>query len=394
MFLGAKLNCLRCLRVLFVCLITLLAGCLRAEEQTIVWPDRRDSGDVEVCADYFIYPVTKYPFSLVVWQWRKGTIQKAYEIPCDKEITSAAIFAPNMWVCDLYAPKHEGEFCVFDTILRKWGYRWKPPKDWHVALGRGSWSGNHVAVWSQPENYSFEPRNQIRFGLVAADGKSLNWAVTIKTDNAPDLAESWKITNDVVPSNDGRYIGVPGWKRGILMVDVTQKKPKWVASSEYKPGAEVSAEKSAVSWSRLPLDELDATDLVFSPDSRLVYVGSSTGLVYGMKTETGEVVNRWWATLSNENEPSHYITRVAVSPDGRFVAAGTVPNGLVFLFFTKDGHRYTFKHNRPIGIDLLSFSPDSKRLAAYAAGEINIWKLPELDNGKDKRNGKGDSHHN
>jgi WD40 repeat protein len=337
---------------------------------------------VEVCADCFFYPVCKEPFSLVVWQWRKNTIQKAYEIPCDKEVTSAAVFAPDMWLCRLYAPKHEGEFCVLDAISSKWGFRWKSPKDWHVALGRGSWNGKHIAVWCQPENYSHEPRNQIRFGLVAADGKSFNWAVTIRTDNLPNLAESWKGTNDVIPSNDGRYIGVPGWKRGVLMVDVTQKKPIWAASSEYEPGAQSGSEESAVSWSRIPLAELGATDLVFSPDSKLIYAGGNTGLVYGMKTETGEVVSRWWATLSNENEPGHYITRVAVSPDGRFIAAGTVPNGLIFLFSTKDGHRYTFKHNRPISIDLLSFSPDSKRLASYAAGELKIWKLPEL--GKDK----------
>ena len=157
----------------------------------------------------------------------------------------------------------------------------------------------------------------------------------------------------VVPSDDGAYIGVAGWKNGVLMIDVTAQKVLW----KIKPD-----------W------EADANDLAFTPDGKLIYAGGTTGLVYGTRTETGEIVSQWWATLSGTSEYGHYIGALAVSRDGKFVAAGTVPNGLVFLFSTKDGHRYTLKHGRPIGIDLLSFSPDSTRLATYGAGEIKIWE--------------------
>ena len=64
----------------------------------------------------------------------------------------------------------------------------------------------------------------------------------------------------------------------------------------------------------------------------------------------------------------------------RYVAAGTVPKALVFLYSTKDGQRRIINHGSPATIDFASFSPDSKRLATYAANyakEIKIWKLPE-----------------
>lgn len=367
-------RCQTLFRVLLVCLVGSLAGCSQSSEQTIVWPDRHDDvGDTGVSGDCFYYPVCTTPSSLVVWQWRGDTIQRACEMQCDKEVTSAATFAPNRWVCHLYAPKHESELCVFDADSERCEYRWKPPHDWHVSLGRGSPIGNRVAVWCQPENYSHEPHNQVRFGMLTADGKSFDWAVTLSSDSS-NPAESWKVTDRVVPSNDGKYIGVPGWMGGVLVIDVTQKKPLWVASSHYKPEA---CEQSGVPWDRIPFEECDATDLAFAPDGKLVYVGGGMGLVYGMKSETGEIVSQWWATLSGTSEAGHRITSVAVSPDGAFVAAGTVPNGMIFLFSAKNGRRCTFKHNRPIAIDHLSFSPDSKRLATYGAGEIKIWKMPE-----------------
>jgi len=86
-------------------------------------------------------------------------------------------------------------------------------------------------------------------------------------------------------------------------------------------------------------------------------------------------VNRWFATPSGREESGRPIMTVSMSPDGRFVAAGTGPEGDVYLFFTSDGHRRVLKHGGST-ILMASFSPDSKRLASYAGGEIKIWKMP------------------
>jgi WD40 repeat protein len=136
------------------------------------------------------------------------------------------------------------------------------------------------------------------------------------------------------------------------------------------------SKKPKVPWKEVPFEEVDTQNLAFTPDSKLIYAGGTTGLVYGMKVKTGEVVSRWWATRSGQEEHGHQISTISVSPDGRFVAAGTGPEGHVYLFSTKDGQRRILKHGRST-ILITSFSPDSKRLASYAAGQIKIWKLPE-----------------
>jgi WD40 repeat protein len=210
--------------------------------------------------------------------------------------------------------------------------------------------------------------------LLAPDGKAFDWVATVSTGSA-DLAGT--TIHQVVPSDDGAYIAVTGWKNGVLMIDVDQRRAVWAASWQYQPKVRRSASSLNVQVKEVPFDEVDANDASFTPDSKLIYVGGSIGWVYGMKVATGEVVSRWGTALRNESEDGHYIRRVSVSPDGKFVAAGTVPHGLVFLYSTRDGHRCILKHVDCKGIELLSFSPDATRLATYAARQIKIWKVTD-----------------
>jgi hypothetical protein len=348
-----------------------LIGFSQAQEQTIYWPEKRDSGDVGVSADCFFYPVNKEPFSLEIWQWTGNTIKSAHSIQLDKELMSfsAAIYSPNKWICQLYDEELGTAFCLADPKSGKITNHWRYASG-SVRLGRGSQNGKYVAAW---DDKSFE-KDIVRFGLVSADALSFAWAVTVQADGA----QTWKITNSVVPSNNGQFIGVAGWEWGVLMIDVAQKKPIWEASCQYKPVMREASKKPKATWKEIPLDEVGTNDLAFTPDNKLIYAGGATGLLYGMKTDTGKIVSQWWASPSDKEEYGHRIRTVAVSPDGNYVAAGTVPNGLTYLFSTKDGHRYTIKDGRDVGIDLLSFSPDSKRLATYGAGKIKIWKIADV----------------
>ena len=71
------------------------------------------------------------------------------------------------------------------------------------------------------------------------------------------------------------------------------------------------------------------------------------------------------------------ISKVAASPDGRFVAAGTGPMGLVYLWSAQSGKRLKVFGHGGSTILILSFSPDSKALASVASGMIKVWRLPE-----------------
>ena len=131
-----------------------------------------------------------------------------------------------------------------------------------------------------------------------------------------------------------------------------------------------------VLWQKRPQREVCFTDIAFAPDNKLVYAGGTEGCVYGMKVTDGQIVSEWFASPTGESEYGHRITTISVSPDGRFVAAGTGSEGHVYLFSTKDGKRHILNHGGST-ILVTSFSPDSKRLASFAAGQIKIWKLPE-----------------
>ena len=348
-------------RIAAICLLAVMAGCPESfchllgetPEQSISWPSRRGSGEVRASGNFIYKAFHSDSPALEVWQWSGNNIKKTYGIQIDTHVMSAAVCSNDLWICDLYDKQdHRGVFYIGSLKSEEVIHRWKPPHDWHIQLCQGSRNGRYVAAWCQPENYSREPHDKVRFGLLTPDGKAFDWDATLTKEPGDSPGA---MIHHVVPSDDGAYIGVAGWKNGVVMIDVTAKEVLWKIKPEW---------------------EVDTNDLAFTPDSKLIYAGGTTGLVYGMKVKTGEVVSRWWATLSGDSEYGHYIDTVSVSPDGKFVAAGTIPNGLVFLFSTKDGQRYILKHGGS-GVYITSFSPDSKRLATYGAGQIKIWKLPE-----------------
>jgi WD40 repeat protein len=241
-----------------------------------------------------------------------------------------------------------------------------------ICFGQGSRNGKYLAAWSHTNPYT------THLGLVAANGESIQWIIEPK-GNKP-MGMSGGCTGNFVPSEDGKYIAMACGKHGVLMVDVVNKKILWVAC--YLP------EKRNSSWNEVPLDPGSVNSVAFTPDGKMIYIGGSGAVVLGLKADTGEVVSRWDTPAPVHEERPHSIFTMAASPDGRFMAAGTDHNGFVFLFSTKDGQRHVLNRNGTREMDLVTFSPDSKRLAActgnfdyfrkyHATKEIKIWKLPD-----------------
>jgi WD40 repeat protein len=311
---------------------------------------------------------------LSIWKWTNGSVELSHGIQLDirDDILSMAILSSSYWLSKVYnAQDRQADYCLRNLKSQKVIARWPQPRDWFSNFGRkGSQNGKHWAVSAVKEATEYGQPDTMRFGLIAPDGKTFDWAVTIKGDSScfPELSPP------LVPSDDGSFIGIAGWKNGVLMMDVANKKVLWTANGENKP--DMTAGNDADAWRPMPLDEINTRDIAFSPDSKIVYAGGTTGCVYALKVKTGEVVSKWWATPTSEQINGYRISTISVSPDGRFVAAGTGPTGDVYLFSTKDGERRILKHGGST-ILITSFSPDSKRLATFATGQIKIWKLPE-----------------
>jgi WD40 repeat protein len=346
------------------CLISL--GCAEDDllERTIKWPAKELDVASLGASGVSIFAVSKNPKSLEVWQWSDKTIAKRYQTAVAEETLSVAIAGDNTWISHLWDRKTEqADLSVGDLRTGRTSGRWRLSRDWYTPLGQTSANGKHVAVWATPESNSpLQPEDGAiaRIGLVSAKAETVEWAALLTSKRTGPEA----MIRRVVPSDDGSHVAVAGWENGVAMVDTRKKRVAWIIK---------------------PRGERAVKGVAFTPDSKMIYAGGATGALYGMKAETGELVSTWWANPSgDDSEYWHEITTVSVSPDGRFVAVGTVPDGLVFVYSTKDTRRRLLHPCGPKGglVDFLSFSPDSNRLATQADRQLKVWNLSEKTAGR------------
>jgi WD40 repeat protein len=363
-------------RVCLGVLVVLLAGCRipvgRAGEespvQQITWRGDDNEWLQWGASGSSIFATSANPTVVDVWQWAGTTMKNRWKQPVGDGTLAIGLLSADEWISDFFdADRKLSYFCIGDFKSGKIINRRLAQEYLIVELGCGSRNGRYLAAWAQKYG---KAADEIKFGLVTQDGKGFDWKVSL-TLNSSECAKA--MVHGVVPSDSGDYIAVAGWKNGVLLADLKNKKIVWVASPEYAAAMPVPTRHP---WKTIPLLEIDTKDVAFAPDNKTIYAGGAMGCVYGMDVRTGKIVSKWWATETDKLENGHRISTVSVSPDGRFVAAGTGPEGQVYLFSTKDGKRRILNHGGST-ILITSFSPDSKRLASFAAGQIKIWKLPD-----------------
>jgi len=165
--------------------------------------------------------------------------------------------------------------------------------------------------------------------------------------------------NDIGVSNDGSLIAAVGGKGGgwVLVADVQSRK---------------------ILWERTIADAREFNNVVFSPDGEIVYASEPGRSVYAFEVATEKLVKKFemdkYKTPPNNPQT---ISCIALSADGRLLAAATAPASRVCIWDTK-------KETKALVINLgqfdtgdISFSPDSSLLATVSLGgsSIKIWKL-------------------
>nr|CAI78894.1 serine/threonine protein kinase [uncultured bacterium] len=137
----------------------------------------------------------------------------------------------------------------------------------------------------------------------------------------------------------------------------------------------------------IPAERAHAQCVCFSPAGSQVYIGGADGRIrmWSFERAAGKIAERPSTVLELEAGP---VTRVAASPDGHRLAAGT-ETGVVYVFnvSSANGLQQIFRQGGLGEVTDLAFSAESERLAASAKGAgangqerpggVWIWRLDD-----------------
>jgi hypothetical protein len=228
--------------------------------------------------------------------------------------------------------------------------KWEPPAGWgyeHIGISRNR-AYAAITLTDSDANPAQNPPG-FRVGLLNIATKELRWVVEHKS-------RIYGAIRQIAVSEDGKYIAMPGWDNGVALVDTQARKVEWV---------------------KLPSGAVSFGYALFSSDGlRLYAADAGGGCVYAFETKTGTVIRQWYATETGKSIYGHRISCLAISPDDAWIAAGTGPEGQVFLFSiaSSDSKPILLPHGLSTLL-IVSFSPDSKHLASVAKGRIKIWAV-------------------
>lgn len=296
---------------------------------------------------------------LDVWKWQGTTLDEPTEI---KLPSSLAVSCFGEGLC-LYwpVPRTHPESVEVMRVEQKAAPRsLRTPEQWYCGFSGPSRNGRFLALGvvedgpACPGHDYDHPR--VKIGLLNEKAEEIQWVTTL----VGKRAGADGTIGSIVPSDDAAYVAVGGWDNSVLMVDVAAGQEIWTK----RPGRNQPA------------------CVGFSPDSKIVYAGGVEGAVFAMDVKTGAVLHQWYATTSGQREQGHEITCLAVSPDGRWVAAGTGPEGQVFVGSAAEGKLAAVLDHGMGTVLIVHFSPDSQALASWVPGTLKVWKVSQWDDGR------------
>ncbi len=292
-----------------------------------------------------MYGVTLEPEILRTWRWENASLRTVdQQVP--GKCMDYALLADDLCLvnCDPDPPNDYNPWTLVlrdmrtDAILQQW----PPPEDWSVDNTGASQSGQFAAI-----SLGEVPGEDYKIGVLNVSRREMRWI------QMPDV-HSYYSVRQLAVSDDGAHVAVGGWNNGVAMIDVSGE---------------------TVRWAKRPQSAISMVYVAFAPDARTIYAGGGEGRVYGLDVQTGDVKSRWFATKSGNRVYGHRISCLAVSPDGRYVAAGTGPEGQAFVWDTTADDRPRMFNHGMTTLWVVSFSPDSRYLATFAGGWIKTWDL-------------------
>ena len=328
-------------------------GHVQSESQVLDWRSHGGKGFHEWgCGGGFVYATSGDPDILDTWAWKNGSLARQSERKIPKNSLNIVRVEEGV-IAHFWNDDRIG----FDGMLEEGQdtakKQWPVAKGWYTTLMQPSSNGKYVGVvWGQ------DPRDMPRadfdhertkIGIIGPERKKVIWAKTLVGKDGSYNS----IVATAIPSDDGNYIAVAGYSNMLAMVDVRERKHL---------------------WTRRPTGEVSLQLAVFSPDSSIVYTGGTSAAVYALDVKSGELLDKWWASPTGKEEYGHRISCIAASPDGRWVAAGTGPQGLVFVGSTATSKLTATLNHGGSTVALVQFSPDSEALASFVPGSLKVWK--------------------
>lgn len=159
---------------------------------------------------------------------------------------------------------------------------------------------------------------------------------------------------------------------GNLLAGAGEKNQAWVFVTDIKNGN--------VLWEKTFGEYGQFTSIGFSPDGKTLFVSEKVRHILVFDIATGQLVNKF--VMDEYPTPAHQkqnISCIAISPDGKTLAADTEPAGTVWFWDIVSGSKIGEIYASELTVSDIAFSPDSKFLATgcLVSSEIKIWKVPQ-----------------
>jgi WD40 repeat protein len=294
-----------------------------------------------------------------IWGWQDATLVKKHRVAVNARLVSFSLLPDDNCIWSYYEGGYQNWLLLWDLKSGKMIRRWSFDKDRRFGRFKPSQNGKHVAV-SDLSNDGVDPR----IGILSSTMDKIDWLQESEGKGAVDPVF------DIAVSDDGGIILLLGDKRHLVSaLSVAEKKViwQWPAKGEMVkpaiPTVELEQRESIGSCNRA----------AFSPDTKTIYCATDDRCIYVLRSDNGKCIGRWPVSASGRAEWGPGITSLCVSPDGRYLAAGADPR--VYILSTETG-KVILVLNHQGDVKITSFSPDSKFLASYAAGQFNIWDMP------------------
>jgi WD40 repeat protein len=316
----------------------------------------------------YIYGIQRKDFTLELWKWNADSLEKVYVHKKFGDPLSLGIANEKVLTDNYYSDLKEGAIEIRDIhdgkLLNKFPNKYPEDNNLLSEVSRSSMNGKYVAVWKDartghPDFKDF--KSKFTIGIFDGKENEIKWIDSMQIDDR--LMSS---RHNVIPSNDGKLLAFASWDNAAGIFDVEKKKMLWTTK---------------------PKDDI-IKDAAFSPDGKTLYAAGAFGGVYSIDMADGKITNTWYASTTGKQEYGHRISRMSISPDGNYLAAGTGPEGQIFVYSVK-GKKVSKILNHGGGVvSLVYFSPDSQRLVTYSGDRyLKIWKIADSETEDDNSKG-------